>query len=97
MESCKADLGSSVGCHGTTANSSHQHTAAASAKPPEKVPTSLPPGEWHRLVTSYNEVTLARRQKTFPMEQLLGAESMIARMLHEHRVSKQAIFTGAVG
>ena len=53
-----------------------------------KVPKSLPSGEWTRLIERYCSITLNGETREFPEHELLGAESVVARVLHEHRVSK---------
>ena len=68
-------------------------TAGTSASPgataaDTKVPKALPSGEWTRLIERYCNVTLAGETREFPEHELLGAESVVARVLHEHKVSK---------
>ena len=54
----------------------------------DKVPKTLPPGTWQTLVRAYNSTQLHGRDRSFPVEELLGAECVLARMFHEHNVSK---------
>ncbi|CAE7364819.1 Dnmt3b [Symbiodinium sp. CCMP2592] len=54
-----------------------------------KVPKTLPAGEWRTLIERYNGVLLNGQKRIFPERELLGAESVVARVLHEHRVTKQ--------
>ena len=65
---------------------------AASASPAtataDKVPKTLPPGTWQSLVRAFNATQLHGRDRCFPVEELLGAECVLARMYHEHHVSK---------
>ena len=63
-------------------------TVAASSSAEAKVPKQLPPGEWTNMIERYNNITLAGELRSFPEHELLGAESVVARVLHEHRVSK---------
>eukprot|EP00435_Cladocopium_sp_Y103_P025340 s227_g6.t1 len=63
--------------------------AVQDPKQSEKIPTTLPAGEWTKLVTFYNEQKIHGRARQFPVAELLGAESILARALHEHRISKQ--------
>ena len=66
---------------GTGAGSSKDKADA-----PDKVPKTLPPGMWSTLVTKYNS---GHAQQPFPELQLLGAESVVARVHHEVNVSRQ--------
>ena len=54
----------------------------------DKVPKTLPAGVWSKQVTKYNSEQLRGRDRSFPEELLLGAEVVLARMWHEHHVSK---------
>ena len=54
----------------------------------DKVPRTLPAGVWQSLVRTYNMTQLHGRDRCFPVEELLGAESILARMYHEHNTSK---------
>ena len=53
----------------------------------DRVPTTLLPGQWSALVDAYNQ-KLAPSIRAFPEERLMGAESVIARMLHELKTSR---------
>ena len=67
---------------------------ASQAAAPDKVPKSLPPGVWSQQVIKYNKITLNGRERRFPEQQLLGAESVLARIWYEHQTSKQYSPTG---
>ena len=54
----------------------------------DKVPKTLPAGVWSKQVSKYNSEKLRGRDRSFPEELLLGAEVVLARMWHEHHVSK---------
>lgn len=54
-----------------------------------KVPKSLPPGTWNALVKQYQSIQLDGRDRVFPVTELIGAESVLARMFHELTVSGQ--------
>ena len=62
-------------------------TAPASAEP--KVPKTLPSGVWSSLVQQYQKVQLGGHDRVFPVHELIGAESVLARMHHELTVSGQ--------
>ena len=53
-----------------------------------KTPKTLPAGEWRNLMDRYNSITFNGEPREFPEEELLGAESVVARVLHEHRITK---------
>ena len=63
-------------------------STAASAASGDKVPKTLPAGVWQSLVRAFNTTQLHGRDRCFPVEELLGAECVLARMYHEHNVSK---------
>ena len=54
-----------------------------------KVPKTLPPGTWNSLVKHYQSIQLDGRDRVFPVTELIGAESILARMYHELTVSGQ--------
>ena len=54
----------------------------------DKIPKSLPAGVWSQQVNKYNSEQLRGRDRAFPETMLLGAEVVLARMWHEHHVSK---------
>ena len=57
------------------------------AERPDRVPTNLLPGQWSVLVDAYN-AKFAPSIRAFPEERLMGAESVIARMLYELKTSR---------
>ena len=70
------------------AGSAQPAIATATSSSDSKVPKHLPPGEWTRLIERLNGVTLAGERRSFPVHEILGAEAVVARVLHEHRVTK---------
>eukprot|EP00438_Fugacium_kawagutii_P019769 Skav203659 [mRNA] locus=scaffold2755:67102:70040:- [translate_table: standard] len=71
-----------------TSPSSATTTAAAKSSADDKVPKTLPAGVWGQLVMAYNSIQLDGRDRSFPTQVVLGAESILARMWHEHQHSK---------
>ena len=64
-------------------------TSAASASPAdEKVPKTLASGKWTQMLTAYQSQQLGGRDRVFPVNELLGSEPILARILHEHEISK---------
>lgn len=61
---------------------------AAVDKGGDRVPATLPAGERNKMVGNFNNILLNGRSRNFPVEQLLGAEKVIAQALREHRASK---------
>ena len=53
-------------------------TPAASSAP-VKPPSDLPPGEWKKLVTRYNQQQIGGRDRVFSEALLLGAEHIVAK------------------
>ena len=53
-----------------------------------KVPKTLPPGKWAELVTYYNSIKVGTKTRSFPVKEVLGAESVVARLWHERHVSQ---------
>ena len=53
------------------------------------VPKTLQPGVWNQQISRYNKIQLNGVDRDFPCLQLLGAEQVLARLLHEHTCSKQ--------
>ena len=62
-------------------------TSASTSTSDNKVPKTLPAGKWTELITHYNSITLGGRPRSFPVREVLGAESVIARLWHERHVS----------
>ena len=62
--------------------------AASSTTDKDTIPKTLPAGVYNQLVKDYNDVTLNGEKREFPERVLLGADKVLARMHHEHTVSK---------
>ena len=62
------------------------HAPALPAAGPVKIPITLAMGEWRSYVDRFEERWGGKRR--FPVDVLLGAESVLARLLHELHVSK---------
>ena len=58
--------------------------ASHATRAADTVPKHLSSGEWTRLIERFNNITLAGEPRKFPEHELLGAEYVAARMLHEH-------------
>lgn len=43
---------------------------------------------WGQLVSAYNRIQLNGEDRSFPTQEVLGAEVVLARMYHEHRRSR---------
>lgn len=54
----------------------------------DKIPKTLPANVWSQQVSKYNSIQVNGRDRVFPEAMLLGAESVLARIYHEHHVSK---------
>ena len=54
-----------------------------------KVPKTMAPAAWANAVARYNDILVDGKQRRFPEQMLLGAESVLARLIHERSVSKQ--------
>ena len=64
-----------------------QGTQASASQPESKVPTALDPGVWQTQIRLYE--TSYSPERSFPQQLLIGAEKILARMMHEHLKSKQ--------
>ena len=64
-------------------------TASTTTSTESKVPKNLPPGTWNSLVKHYQSIQLDGRDRVFPVTELIGAESILARMHHELTISGQ--------
>ena len=64
-------------------------TSAGAATVEPKAPKTLPAGVWSSLVQQYQKVQLGGHDRIFPVHELIGAESALARMHHELTVSSQ--------
>ena len=63
---------------------------ASSASPPsvDKPPKQLPSQVWQKQISRYNNVTVDGRPRRFPEKEVLGAESVLGRIYHEHTVTR---------
>ena len=75
----------------TTSTTTSPATSSVAPAVETKTPKTLPAGEWRALIDRYNKITLNGEPREFPEEELLGAESVVARVLHEHRTTKNCI------
>ncbi len=64
-------------------------TASTTTSTESKVPKNLPPGTWNSLVKHYQSIQLDGRDRVLPVTELIGAESILARMHHELTISGQ--------
>ena len=63
-------------------------TGAKTAATEDKIPRALAPGRWSALVQEYQSQQIGGEDRIFPVQEVIGAESVLARVLHEHEVSK---------
>jgi hypothetical protein len=63
------------------------NTQASASQPESKIPTALEPGVWQMQIRQYEKSYSPER--AFPQQLLIGAEKILARMMHEHQKSKQ--------
>ena len=54
----------------------------------EKPPKQLPAGTWTKLLAAYESQQLGGRNRVFPAHELLGAETVLARLWWEHEKTK---------
>ena len=52
-----------------------------------RTPKELSPGTWAAQIKKYEDVTLDNVKRIFPSQLLIGAEEVLARMLHERTVT----------
>ena len=71
----------------SAANSGATGTGTA-AKDADKVPRSLPPGVWTEQIKKYEAVEIHGRTRVFPQQKLLGAESSLAKLWHQLKVTR---------
>eukprot|EP00435_Cladocopium_sp_Y103_P013637 s2457_g3.t1 len=62
--------------------------ASASTASEDKVPKTLPPGKWGAMVKEYQSKQIDGEDRTFPTHEVLGAEAVLARVVHEVEISK---------
>jgi len=60
--------------------------AAPHVAPPARAPTALAPGEWKLQIEQFESRWTPRR--VFPQKILIGAEAVLARLLHELRTTR---------
>ena len=63
-------------------------TAPSSSSSDDKVPKSLAPGKWAKMLHEYQTQQIDHEDRVFPVQEVLGAEAVLARVIHEHEVSK---------
>lgn len=63
-------------------------STVATAPAEDKVPKALAPGRWTSMVQDYQSQQIGGQDRVFPVQELLGTETVIARVLHEHETSK---------
>lgn len=62
--------------------------SGSSGSADEKPPKQLPSGTWSKLLAAYESQQLGGRNRVFPAHELLGAESVLARIWWEHEKTK---------
>ena len=70
-----------------TPPSSHASGSAAPATE-DKAPKQLPHGVWNKLLHNYERQQIDGRTRTFPVQEVLGAELVLARLHWKHETSK---------
>ena len=70
-----------------TPPSSHASGSAAPATE-DKAPKQLAHGVWNKLLHNYERQQIDGRTRTFPVQEVLGAELVLARLHWEHETSK---------
>ena len=63
-------------------------SAGTTATKDDKIPKTLPAGVWSAAIQRYEAQQIGGADRTFPTQELLGAESVLARIHHELTVSK---------
>ena len=61
--------------------------ASTSSAEDQKPPKVLPKGYWATVIQDFEKEVVAGQNRTFPSHQLVGAEEVLARMVHERQVS----------
>ena len=54
----------------------------------EKAPKQLPHGVWNKLLYNYEHQQVGGRNRVFPVQEVMGAEQVLARLHWEHETSK---------
>ena len=62
-------------------------TPSTSTTDEQKAPKTLPKGYWATVIQEYEKEMVAGVNRSFPSHQLVGAEEVLARMVHERQVS----------
>ena len=61
---------------------------AANPVTEEKIPKQLPPGVWANLFHEYQTQQIGGLDRIFPVNEILGAEKVLARIYYEYNTSK---------
>ncbi|OLP77802.1 hypothetical protein AK812_SmicGene42098 [Symbiodinium microadriaticum] len=72
----------------TLPTSSGPSGLSSSAKDSDKVPRTLPPGVWTEQIQKFEAVQIHGRHRVFPQQRLLGAESSLAKLWHQLKVTR---------
>ena len=72
----------------TAAAASSGSAPAPSPAADDRVPKQLPANVWSSLINNYQSQQIGGFDRVFPVNELLGAERIVARVYHEHVVSK---------
>lgn len=70
------------------ASTSLAATSATKFSGEEKVPKQLPRGVWAQLIGNYGTQQIQGQDRSFPIQEVLGADQILARIYHELHVSK---------
>ena len=62
--------------------------SAGASKDNDRVPRTLPPGVWTAQTQKYEAVQIHGRSRTFHQQRLLGAESSLAKLWHQLKVTR---------
>lgn len=71
----------------TTAGPTSTSTTSKSSGE-EKVPKQLPSGVWALLINNYESQQIQGQDRTFPIQEVIGADQTLARIYHELHTSK---------
>ena len=63
-------------------------SSTGKASDPDKVPKTLPPGVWTKQIQKYEAVKIHGVNRQFPEQQVLGAESSLAKLWHQLHTSR---------
>eukprot|EP00438_Fugacium_kawagutii_P021843 Skav233012 [mRNA] locus=scaffold909:68906:88437:+ [translate_table: standard] len=73
----------------TLTSASAATVPGASSSGNDKPPKTLPPQIWNQQIQKYNAILVGTRPRRFPEMEILGTESILARIHFEHVTSKQ--------